>query len=206
VKKKKYDRLKKECFEYLKEVFAPEERIFVFGEGNLNARIMLVGEAPGEEETVQQRPFVGKAGKILNMFIETLGVGRDEMYVTNIVKFRTVKKNENTGRLSNRPPRRQEVSLCMPFLLREIQLVLPRVVVSLGNTALQALSSNVRAAIGKEHAKTANMTLPGGETVCLFPLYHPASVIYNRSLAGVYEDDLKKLGRLMRERLDRGTP
>ena len=201
MKKKKYDRLKKECFEYIRDVFAPEERIPVFGEGNLDARILLVGEAPGEEETVQQRPFVGKAGKILNMFIETLGVGRGELYVTNVVKFRTVKKNENTGRLSNRPPTRQEVNLCMPFLLREIELVLPDVVVSLGNTALQALSSNVRAAIGKEHAKIANMTLPAGQAVFLFPLYHPASIIYNRSLARVYEDDLQKLGRFLQAHL-----
>jgi len=205
VEKKKYDRLKKECFEYIKDVFAPEERIPVFGEGNLGARVMLVGEAPGEEETVQQRPFVGKAGKILDTFIETLGIGREELYVTNVVKFRPVKKNENTGRLSNRPPTRQEVNLCMPFLLREIQLVLPDVVVSLGNTALQALTSNMRATIGKEHAKVENMSLPGGETVFLFPLYHPASIIYNRSLARVYEDDLEKLGRFLREHFDAGA-
>lgn len=200
MKKKKYDKLKKECFEYLKQVFAPDERIPVFGEGNLDARIMLVGEAPGEEETVQQRPFVGKAGKNLNMFIETLSLSRDEMYVTNIVKFRPVKKNEDTGRLSNRPPTRQEVNLCMPFLLREIELVGPGVVVTLGNTALQALSGNVRAAIGQEHGKPATMRLPSDENVFLFPLYHPASIIYNRSLAQVYKDDLLKLGAFIREK------
>lgn len=193
MKKKKYDKLKKECFEYLREIFAPDERIPVFGEGNLDARIMLVGEAPGEEETVQQRPFVGKAGKNLDMFINTLEVGREDMYVTNIVKFRTVKKNEKTGRLSNRPPTRQEVNLCMPFLLREIELVRPVVTVTLGNTALQALSGNMRAAIGQEHAKPAVMRPPSGEDVFLFPLYHPASIIYNRSLEQVYRDDLLRL-------------
>jgi uracil-DNA glycosylase family 4 len=199
VKKKKYDRLKKECFEYLREVYAPEERIFVFGEGNLDARILLVGEAPGAEETVQQRPFVGRAGKNLDGFIVTLGVSREDMYVTNVVKFRPVKRNESTGRLSNRPPTRQEVSLCMPFLMREIELVRPGVVVSLGNTALQALSGDIRTSIGRVHGQPAEMTLSSGVRTALFPLYHPASIIYNRKLAAIYEEDLLKLGALVRE-------
>ena len=193
MKKKKYDKLKKECFQYLREVYAPEERIFVFGEGNLDADVLLVGEAPGEEETIQQRPFVGRAGKNLNGFIDTLDIKREEMYVTNVVKFRPVRRNESTGRLSNRPPTRQEIGLCLPYLRREIEVVQPKVVVTLGNTALQALSGNARAAIGQMHGVPIDVVLEPELSAVLFPLYHPASILYNRSLAEVYQADIQSL-------------
>ncbi len=194
---KKLVKLKKDCFDHLKEVYAPEERIFVFGEGNVGSCLMLVGEAPGKDETIKQRPFVGKAGKNLDAFIDVLGLNRGKMYVTNVVKFRPVKKSEKTGRLSNRPPTKQEVNLCLPFLLKEIDLVKPQIVVSLGNTALQALTQDRHSTVGNMHGKFFDIELKSGKRILLFPLYHPASIIYNRSLREIYNQDLKKLRKVI---------
>ncbi len=163
----------------------------VYGEGDANARIVLVGEAPGAEETLQHRPFVGKAGKNLDSFLEALGLMRQDIYITNVVKFRPIRVSEK-GRLSNRPPTKDEVACMLPHLLREIEAVAPKVVVTLGNVPLKALSAQKGVTIGachaqpiKAHANTA--------AFFLFPLYHPASIIYNRALGAVYEDDLRKL-------------
>ena len=83
----------------------------VFGEGDVDSPMVLVGEAPGEQETIQQRPFVGKAGKNLEEFLDALEIQRGDLYITNVVKFRPFKINEKTGRLSNRPPTREEIDL-----------------------------------------------------------------------------------------------
>lgn len=188
-REKAYQKLKKECYDFIQKVYQHQQRILVFGEGALTAQVMLVGEAPGAEETLQQRPFVGKAGRNLDGFLHTADIEREQLYVTNVVKFRPVKANERTGRLSNRPPKREEIDLFLPFLHKEIALVQPKVVVTLGNVALKALLGQSKAAIGGYHGQPLPLALEGQE-LRLFPLYHPASVIYNPALRQTYHDDI----------------
>lgn len=170
--------------------FDKTEKDMVYGEGDENAAIVLVGEAPGAEETRLLRPFVGKAGKNLDEFLFALMLHRQDIYITNVVKFRPYKQSEK-GTFSNRPPEKQELAAMTPLLLREIEAIAPRVVVTLGNVPLKALHGS-NATIGESHAvPVAAHAL--SHRFMLFPLYHPASIIYNRALKAVYDDDLKKL-------------
>ena len=194
-KQRMLSKLREECQAMVRGVYPDREKVLVFGEGNLDARIMLIGEAPGEQETLQKRPFVGKAGKNLDAFVEALGITREELYITNVVKFRPFKIHPRTGTLSNRPPDKEEIGLFYSSLVREVEIVDPAVVVTLGNTALKALLDDRKAAIGALHGRP--LTLPGEKTRTLFPLYHPASIIYNPKLVEVYQEDLQKLKALM---------
>lgn len=158
------------------------------GEGNAHAQLALVGEAPGAQEALQGRPFVGAAGKNLDAFLAGVGLSREDLYITNAVKFRPTREGK-TGRLSNRTPTRKEVALFRPWLLEELTAVGPRVVATLGNTALRAVTGTDGLVIGDVHGQP----LPTTGAFVVFPLYHPASVIYNRALQDTYAEDLGKL-------------
>jgi len=176
-----------------------EEKLIVFGEGNLNTKIVLVGEAPGEQEVLQQRPFVGPAGKNLNEFLDILQLKREDIYITNAVKFRPFKLNPNTGRKSNRPPNREEIELSSPWLAKELSCIKPQVVVTLGNVSLRVVSGDWKINIGNVHGKPFPIVLPGaGKVECtLFPLYHPAGIIYRKELRSTYLQDLRVLKEYM---------
>ncbi len=161
------------------------------GEGNHKAKLLLIGEAPGAQEALQGRPFVGTAGKNLDVFLLSIGLERESLYITNAVKFRPTKQGTSGG-LSNRAPTREEVQLFRPWLLQEIALVKPQVMATLGNTALRAVTEE-NCNIGDVHG--VPLAWKGG--LRLFPLYHPASVIYRRELKAVYEADLVKLRDLL---------
>lgn len=193
-KHKQLEKLQQDFHKYIEEIYTPNNKILVYGEGNPNSHIVLVGEAPGEQETIKRRPFVGKAGKNLDEFLETLRLERQDIYITNVVKFRPCKTNEKTGRVSNRPPNREEIELCKGLLYRELELIKPKVVVSLGNTALRTLTQNGKDKIGDKHGKLINIAIGEGQcSLNLFPLYHPASIIYRRELEKVYKEDLHVL-------------
>lgn len=177
--------LKKECEEL-------SGGVSVFGEGNPESPIVFIGEAPGEKEAEAKRPFVGKAGKNLDTFLELLELRREDIYITNLVKVRPYKVNPNTGRKSNRPPNRKEIELYSPILMRELACIAPRLIVTLGNYALKAVAGDPSAVIGDMHGRTIKVS-PGGYDTVLFPMYHPASIIYRRELESVYENDLKLL-------------
>ncbi len=162
----------------------------VFGEGRPVTEIMLIGEAPGAEEARLSRPFVGRAGKNLDGFLSMLGLCRSDIYITNVLKFRPFKVSAK-GTVSNRPPKQAEVDLMLPFLKREIEAVGPKIVVTLGNVPLRAVYKS-GAVIGACHALPLESAALNHRFI-LFPLYHPASVIYNPQLRSVYNEDLKKL-------------
>ena len=184
------ERMREELNRLIAELYEGEKKILVHGEGEIGARVMLVGEAPGEQETLQGRPCVGKAGKNLNEFLELAGMERDQLYVTNAVKFRPTKISA-AGRTVNRPPTREEVSLFLPWLRREIELVAPELVVTLGNVPLRALMGP-RVVIGEVHG-----ALQDAEGLRLYPMYHPASLIYNPALREVYAADVRRLAALL---------
>ena len=135
-----------------------EDKTLVFGEGQSDhPAIMLIGEAPGEQETLQGRPFVGKAGKNLDSFLEIVGLKREDIYISNVVKIRPTKVSDK-GRLSNRPPNKEELALFTPYLYEEILLVQPRMIVTLGNVALRALAGP-KAVIGSMHGAASIVTV-----------------------------------------------
>ena len=186
------DRMREELNRLIAELYEGEKKILVHGEGEIGARVMLVGEAPGEQETLQGRPFVGKAGKNLNEFLELAGLERGELYVTNAVKFRPTKRSA-AGRTVNRPPTREEVSLFLPWLRREIELVAPEVIVTLGNVPLRALTGP-KAVIGDVHG-----AFQDADGLRLYPMYHPASLIYNPGLREVYAEDIRRLSAYLNQ-------
>lgn len=184
---------KEELRAFIAGVMPGKENALVFGEGPQHPRLMLIGEAPGEQETLMGRPFVGKAGKNLDRFLELAGLAREEIYISNAVKFRPTKTGK-TGRLSNRPPTKDEIALFRPWLMREIAEVAPHMVATLGNVPLRAVTGK-SLTISEVHGQV----IPAGETgLPLFALYHPASLIYNRSLEDTYERDVRALAQRLR--------
>lgn len=172
----------------------------VFGEGAQNPVFMLVGEAPGAEEAKQSRPFVGKAGRQLDDLLALAGIAREDIFITNAVKYRPVTITK-TG-MRNRTPARSEVNLALPLLREELLLLRPRIVATLGNTPLYAfhmLAGKKPPPIGELHGQAIE-TAVDGFSFTLFPLYHPASVIYNRALLPVCEADTRLLGDLVNNR------
>ena len=180
---------------FFQTLWPAEEKPIVLGEGNTDhPPVMLIGEAPGEQESLQGRPFVGKAGKNLDGFLSVLELKREDIYISNVVKIRPTKTSEK-GRLSNRPPNKEELALFTPYLMEEILLVQPKMIVTLGNVALKALCGS-KAIIGDMHGRETQITVTHEKqeaSYALFPLYHPASIIYNRSLQEVYDGDLQAL-------------
>ncbi len=185
------EQFRKRCAAFFTDLWPAEEKTLVFGEGRDNhPPVMLIGEAPGEQETLQGRPFVGKAGKNLDGFLAAVELNREDIYISNVVKVRPTRVSPR-GSVSNRPPNREELALFTPFLYEEICLVQPGMIVTLGNVALQALLGK-GAAIGEYHGQEISCTVQG-QAFRLFPLYHPASIIYNRSLTETYQADLQQL-------------
>ena len=185
------EKLKDEIRAMVKEVYPDREWVLVFGEGPAQARLMLVGEAPGEQEAMLGRPFVGKAGKLLDAFISGTGLTRGEMYVTNTVKFRPSRISK-AGRVVNRTPTQEEIAAFLPFLKKEIAQVNPACVVTLGNVPLRALLGE-KETIGQAHGQMRRQ-----EDRLYFPMYHPASMIYNPGLKAIFAQDMEKLGQLIK--------
>jgi len=183
----------------LQEYFNGEVPL-VFGDGNVDSKIVLVGEAPGKTEVEQERPFVGQAGKNLEEFINVLGIVREDLYITNVVKFRPYTVNPDTGRESNRTPTKEEIRISADFIEHEISVIKPKLVVSLGNIALRCILKDDKATIGVLHGAPISVKFADAEFV-LFPLYHPASIIYNRALKDVYLQDLIKLRDYMKKQM-----
>ena len=185
------EKLTEEIRAMVTEVYPDREWVLVFGEGPAQARLMLVGEAPGEQEAMLGRPFVGKAGKLLDAFIAGTGLTRGEMYVTNTVKFRPSRISK-AGRVVNRTPTQEEIAAFLPFLKKEIAQVNPACVVTLGNVPLRALLGE-KETIGQAHGQMRRQ-----EDRLYFPMYHPASMIYNPGLKAIFAQDMEKLGQLIK--------
>jgi DNA polymerase len=170
---------------------------FVFGCGCMEPGLLLIGEAPGKEEVRLSRPFSGAAGKNLDEFLGAVGISRESIYITNAIKYRLSKANPKTGRLSNRPALKEEIVSSRQYLIREIETLCPEYVVTLGNVPLRSVTGEFSMNIGDRHGEASSIRI--GERECiLFPLYHPASVIYNRSLKQTCEQDMQKLRSLIR--------
>lgn len=170
----------------------------VLGSGNLDAKLFLIGEAPGKDEVKQQKPFVGAAGKNLTEFLNVLGLQRDSIYISNAIKYRLSRMNPKTGRLVNRPALRSEIVQGRKYLYEEIGIIKPDIIVTLGNVPLTSVTNEQDACIGGLHGKERQVNILSS-AFRLFPLYHPASIIYNRGLKEIYINDIYNLKGLIME-------
>jgi len=168
----------------------------VLGDGNEDSFLLLVGEAPGKDEVRLGKPFVGAAGKNLAEFLELLGIGRESVYITNAIKHRLSRVNGKTGRIVNRPATVEEINKNRRYLLKEVDIIKPRYIVTLGNVALRAITGDQGMSVGQVHGRINNVNVLGRE-YNLYPLYHPASIIYNRSLKDVYTEDVVRLKQIL---------
>lgn len=156
------------------------------GEGSLNTRILIIGEAPGEKEDLAGKPFVGAAGRLLDSLLDKAGLKRSDVFITNIVKCRPPK---------NRKPRKDEIANCIPYLIRQIQLLKPEIIVLLGNTAAETimeLAGFKWNGIVKEHGRIVETNIFGLKAV-LIPTFHPAAALYNPRLRRILEEDFEKI-------------
>jgi uracil-DNA glycosylase len=151
------------------------------GEGTAPAAVMLVGEAPGASEDKQGRPFVGRAGRLLEELLAEAGLEREQVYITNVVKARPPK---------NRDPRADEVAHCLPWLETELALVQPALVVPLGRHALAHFSDDPK--ISEVHGTEITER---GRT--LFPMYHPAAALHSQRLRGTLFEDARSLAEAL---------
>ena len=158
----------------------------VFGVGDPHADLMFVGEAPGFHEDKQGYPFVGQAGKLLDTLLAGIGLERRNVYIANVLKCRPP---------GNRDPAPDEIQACEGHLFRQIELIRPRVVATLGNFATKLLSGKP-AGITRVHGAEQLVTL-GGSRVLLYPLYHPAAALYTPAMLKVLEQDFARLPELL---------
>jgi len=158
----------------------------VFGAGNANAELMFVGEAPGFHEDQQGIPFVGAAGKLLESLLADIGLSREDVFIGNVLKCRPP---------GNRDPQADEIEACQNHLFRQIELIQPRIVATLGNFATKLLSGSP-AGITRVHGTQQSVQL-GNSQVLLYPIYHPAAALYTRAMLGVLEQDFARLPQLL---------
>jgi DNA polymerase len=158
----------------------------VFGEGNPDAELVLVGEAPGFHEDRDGRPFAGRARQLLERLLGSVGLSLDEAYLATVLKCRPP---------GNRDPLPAEIAACEPYLYRQLELVRPSVVAPLGSFATTLLSGRALG-ITRVHGQEQPVTL-GGRTVTLYPLYHPAAALYTPTMLEVLERDVARLPELL---------
>jgi uracil-DNA glycosylase len=163
----------------------------VFGVGDATADLMFVGEAPGFHEDQQGVPFVGQAGKLLDRLLGGIGLSRDRVYIANVLKCRPP---------GNRDPQPDEIEACEAHLFRQVELVRPTVVATLGNFATKLLSGKPLG-ITRVHGYEQETTL-GGRRVLLYPLYHPAAALYTPKMLEVLEADFRRIPELLGRELD----
>ncbi|MEB3806195.1 MAG: uracil-DNA glycosylase [Desulfurococcales archaeon] len=194
--KEMYNELVKRIRECTKCPLHTTRRNPVPGEGPLEAEVMLIGEAPGRREDELGRPFVGMAGKLLDELLNEVGMPRRSVYITNVIKCRPP---------GNRDPRPEEIQACLPYLIRQIQLIRPRIIVALGRISAKTLHDLARLqwkGISKEHGKVKDAVIAGVK-VKMLATYHPAAALYNPRLRDYIREDLRKAS-LLREASEPG--
>ncbi len=187
-KTEEIEKLKKECLEFCKKHLLYRQGTEpVFGEGSLESKIILVGEAPGYYESMSGQPFCGAAGKILDELLASAGIKREEIYITNVVKLRPP---------NNRDPKPEEIKDFSPYLEKQIEIIKPEMICALGNfsTAYILEKYGLKAeiqGISKIHGKVFEID----EKLKIIPLYHPAVATYNAGMKEILKKDFKVLKR-----------
>ena len=159
----------------------------VFGSGNANADLMFVGEAPGHNEDKQGLPFVGQAGRLLDQLLSEIGLTRGDVFVANTLKCRPP---------GNRDPLPQEIDACQDYLFRQLELIEPRVVCTLGNFATKLLRGDPTTGITRLHGREEIQRI-GPRRVRLYPIYHPAAALYTPKMLDTLREDFRRLPELL---------
>lgn len=159
----------------------------VFGDGNPDARIVFIGEAPGKSEDEQGKPFIGRAGKFLAEMLASIGLKREDIYITNIVKYRPPQ---------NRDPEHQEKIDCAPWLHAELNFIKPEVIVFLGRHSMNHFLPELK--ISEAHGKLVHRKIPNITTEYFFPLYHPAAALYNGGMRATLMEDFQKIPAILK--------
>lgn len=153
----------------------------VFGDGNVDAEMVFVGEAPGKNEDLQGRPFVGAAGRFLNEMLATIGLTREDIYITNIVKYRP---------LNNRDPLPEEKQAFLPYLRRQIEIIKPKLIVTLGRHSMECFLPGLK--ISQVHGQPQRLA---GQVY--LPLFHPAAALYNGGKRQTLLDDFARIPKIL---------
>lgn len=164
---------------------ASQAKNLVMGDGNIDADIVMIGEAPGKNEDEQGLPFVGAAGKFLNEMLATVDMKRDDIFITNIVKYRPP---------NNRDPLPEEKAAFWPYLVRQLDVIQPKVVVTLGRHSMEYFLPEQKISLIHGQAKR----IAFGETkLVVVPLYHPAAALYNGSMRNTLIEDFKQIPKII---------
>ena len=166
---------------------AQTRRTVVFGSGNADADLMFVGEAPGAREDETGLPFVGQAGKLLEKLLGEIGLERSDVFIANVLKCRPPQ---------NRDPLPQEIDNCQDYLFRQLELIRPRVVCTLGNFATKLLRADPGTGITRVHGREELRQI-GPRVVRLYPLYHPAAALYTPSMVETLRADFARIPELL---------
>ncbi len=180
------DALRREAEACERCVLAGTRTRVVFGEGDPHSDLMFVGEAPGYHEDQQGRPFVGQAGKLLEQLLATIGLSREQVYIGNVLKSRPP---------NNRDPKPEEIEACEPYLLRQIELIAPRVICTLGNFSTKLLSGS-QTGITRVHGIPQRKRL-GGRELYLYPIFHPAAALYTPAMLETLKQDFLRLPEVL---------
>lgn len=164
---------------------AAQAHNLVMGDGNLNAEIVFIGEAPGKNEDEQGLPFVGAAGKFLNEMLAQAGMERSDVYITNIVKYRPP---------NNRDPLPEEKQAFWPYLTRQLEVIAPKVVVTLGRHSMEYFLPEAK--ISQVHGEAKRVVF-GDKKLVIVPLYHPAAALYNGGMRGTLIDDFLRVPKII---------
>jgi DNA polymerase len=161
----------------------------VFGMGNADADLMFVGEAPGFNEDQQGKPFVGRAGKLLDELLEGIGLTRDDVFIANVLKCRPP---------NNRDPQPEEIEECTPYLMRQVELIEPRVISTLGNFATKLITQSqvgITRCCGRPQERSV-----AGLPVTIYPLFHPAAALRTPAVLQQLRDDFSRIPGLLEQR------
>jgi DNA polymerase len=169
----------------------------VFGDGNPNADLVFIGEAPGKNEDIQGKPFVGAAGRFLNEMLESIGLRREDIYITNIVKYRPP---------NNRDPLPEEKKAFLPYLQAQLEVIQPKVVATLGRHSMNCFLPDLQ--ISQVHGQPKRVRLQMKEhsgdvlEIVILPLFHPAAALYNGGMRQTLIDDFAAIPTIL-EKLDK---
>ena len=158
------------------------------GAGSASAEIVFIGEAPGKKEDMLGVPFVGAAGKFLDEMLGLIKLKREDIYITNIVKYRPP---------NNRDPLPEEKAACREWLLEELKVISPKLIIFLGRHAMNNFFPELQ--ISQAHGKMLVKKFSGMSTSFFFPLYHPAAALYDGSMRGILIEDFKKIPKVLKE-------
>lgn len=185
----KGDRLEQIKADIIKNKICPDLAItatnLVMGDGHANAELVFIGEAPGKNEDLQGKPFVGAAGKFLEEMLASVGLKRNQVYITNIVKYRPP---------NNRDPSDEEKKAFWPYLVKELGVLQPKVIATLGRHSMEYFLPGRR--ITQIHGQPKRITF-GSQKIVILPLYHPAAALYNGMLKQTLIEDFKSIPKII---------